>query len=171
MGTQLTTCAVTLLPPGRSLIMIGVPACSSSELRNPHPCALTTSSRQRSPNGLFRSRLITLTGISTRNRVLRRTVLGVTISILGCSAVLGSRLQGLSAPQLIVTDSTRDWIMTKVTDAAPSASLLIVGVHRNGSGCVGTAASAVRGSGTPLSCRLRTLWHCVALVRFPPESP
>ena len=76
-GTQLATCAVTLPPPGKLLIMMGVPACNSSEPRKPHPCALTTSNKQRSPNGLCRSRLITLTGISTRSRVLRRVALAV----------------------------------------------------------------------------------------------
>ena len=80
-GTQLATRPVTLPPPGSPLSMIGVSICSSSVLRNPHPCALTTSSVHLSPNGRLRSRLITLTGISTRTRVLRRTAFDVVTSI------------------------------------------------------------------------------------------
>src|SRR5262249_40637508 len=41
----------------------------------------TTSTRHRSANGRIRSKLVTLTAISTRSRVLRRAALGVRTSI------------------------------------------------------------------------------------------
>ena len=61
--------------------MMGVSSCSAFVLRNPHPCALTTRTMHCSAKGRIRSRLVTLTGISTRSRVLRRVVLGVRTSI------------------------------------------------------------------------------------------
>jgi hypothetical protein len=80
-GKQFATRPVTLPPPGRSLIMTGVSICNARELRNPHPCALTISTMHFSANERLRSRLVTVTGISTRIRVLRRVTLGVRISI------------------------------------------------------------------------------------------
>ena len=80
-GRQFATRAVTLPPPGRPLNISGVSRSRGSSHRNPHPCALMTNSVQRPPNGFRRSRLITLTGISTRTRVLRRPALDVRISI------------------------------------------------------------------------------------------
>jgi len=61
--------------------MTGVSNCNARELRKPQPCALATSTRHRSANGRMRSRLVTLTGISTRSRVLRRVGLGECTSI------------------------------------------------------------------------------------------
>jgi len=49
--------------------------------RNPQPCGLTTKAMHSAESGCFRSMLITVTGICTRNRVLRRVGLGVSISI------------------------------------------------------------------------------------------
>lgn len=68
--------------------MIGVSNCSGRVLRNPQPCALTTSTAQFSENGRIRSRLVTLTGMSTRTRVLRRVVLGVETSIASPESLL-----------------------------------------------------------------------------------
>src|SRR5271157_6347006 len=65
--------------------MIGVSSCSDCAQRNPQPCALTTSTMHLSAKGRMRSRLVTVTGISTRMRVLRRVVLGVRTSISDCA--------------------------------------------------------------------------------------
>lgn len=50
-------------------------------MRNPQPCGLTTSAVHLEENACLRSRLVTVMGISTRNRVLRRVALGVSISM------------------------------------------------------------------------------------------
>jgi len=49
-------------------------------VRSPQPCGLTTKATQVANRGLRRSMLVTVSGISTRNRVLRRAALGVSIS-------------------------------------------------------------------------------------------
>jgi hypothetical protein len=65
--------------------MIGVSNWIARGLRNPHPCALTTKILQCSANGRILSRLVTLTAISTRSRVLRRIAFGLCTSIMICS--------------------------------------------------------------------------------------
>src|SRR6267154_2026139 len=80
-GKQFATRPEALPPPGRLPNNTGVSRGNASVERNPQPCGLTTSVRHSSEKGCLRSRLVTITGISTRNRVQRRVDLGVTISI------------------------------------------------------------------------------------------
>ena len=58
------------------------------EARNPQPCGLTTRAVHSAANRCLRSRLVTVMGISTRIRVLRRVALDVSISICDSSLVL-----------------------------------------------------------------------------------
>src|ERR1700733_13455520 len=69
-------------PPGRSASRTGVSSGKACVDWNPQPCGLTTKAMQEATNGHLRSMLVTVTGISTRNRVLlRRVDRGVIISI------------------------------------------------------------------------------------------
>ena len=79
-GRQLATQPVTLLLPGRSLRKIGVPICNARELRKPHPCALTIITSHLSAKGRSRSKLVTVSGICTRTRVLRRATCGAVVT-------------------------------------------------------------------------------------------
>jgi hypothetical protein len=79
-GRQLATQPVTLLLPGRSLRKIGVPICNARELRKPHPCALTIITSHFSAKGRSRSKLVTVSGICTRTRVLRRATCGAVVT-------------------------------------------------------------------------------------------
>jgi hypothetical protein len=94
--------------------MMGVSTGSASEHRNPQPCALTINTMHFSPNGRFRSRLITLAGISTRTRVLRRVALEVRTSI-------GQNYPAVRNPgpawhlKVIVSDSLAVRMVTEVT--------------------------------------------------------
>src|SRR5467141_1168313 len=78
-GRQLATHPVTVLLPGRSLRKIGVPICKARELRKPHPCALTIITSHLSAKGRSRSKLVTVSGICTRTRVLRRVTCGAAV--------------------------------------------------------------------------------------------
>jgi hypothetical protein len=71
---------VTVLLPGRSLRKIGVPICNARELRKPHPCALTIIASHLSAKGRSRSKLVTVSGICTRTRVLRRATCGAVVT-------------------------------------------------------------------------------------------
>src|ERR1700738_1831964 len=79
-GRQLATHPVTVLLPGRSLRKIGVPICNARELRKPHPCALTIITSHLSAKGQSRSKLVTVSGICTRTRVLRRATCGAVVT-------------------------------------------------------------------------------------------
>src|ERR1700730_966305 len=79
-GRQLATHPVTVLLPGRSLRKIGVPICNDRELRKPHPCALTIITSHLSAKGRSRSKLVTVSGICTRTRVLRRATCGAVVT-------------------------------------------------------------------------------------------
>jgi hypothetical protein len=77
----IATRAETFPPSGRSFSRTGVSSGKACDARNPQPCALTTRATHGPEKGCFRSRLVTVTGISTRTRVLRRVALVVRISI------------------------------------------------------------------------------------------
>src|SRR4029077_14752995 len=79
-GRQLATHPVTVLLPGRSLSMTGVPICNARELRKPHPCALTIITSHLSAKGRSRSKLVTVSGMCTRTRVLRRATCGAVVT-------------------------------------------------------------------------------------------
>lgn len=80
-GRQLATRPEVLAPPGSSPSRMGVSSGRACEVLNPQPCGLTTRATHSSENGCLRSMLVTMTGISTRNRVQRLVALGVSISI------------------------------------------------------------------------------------------
>src|SRR5580658_3663344 len=80
-GRQLATRPEAVPPPGRLLSRTGVSSGKACGVRNPQPCGLTTRATHSEANMCFRSRLVTVMGISTRTRVLRRVVLGVDTSI------------------------------------------------------------------------------------------
>jgi hypothetical protein len=81
-GRQFATRPDTLPPPGSSLRSTGVSIGKACDARIPQPCGLTITATHCAENECLRSMLVTTREICTRNRVLRRTVLGVSISIL-----------------------------------------------------------------------------------------
>ena len=91
-GKQLATRAEALAPPGKPLNKTGVSSGSACGACNPAPCGLTTIATHSATKAWRRSRLVIVNGISTRNRVLRRDALGVSISMRAESCVAALRL-------------------------------------------------------------------------------
>jgi len=80
-GRQFATRPEALAPPGRSPSSTGVSSGKACDARNPQPCGLTTRAMHDAAKGCLRSMLVTVMGICTRSRVLRRVAMGVDISI------------------------------------------------------------------------------------------
>ena len=77
IGMQFTTCAVTLIPAGRSSNRTGPPNSSGRWNSAAHPCGFTRSVRDGSENGCAGSRPERVNGISQLIRVPLRSVLGL----------------------------------------------------------------------------------------------
>src|SRR5580698_6341444 len=152
-GRQFATRAVTLPPPGSPLSMIGVSGCSASELRKPHPVPLTITTEHFSPNGRLRSRLMTLTGISTRIRVLRRIALAV------CTSMRSMRTF------YFVRFSSR-WLVTKVTVTRTMWGRALSPVPAERSSALNAEHSSV-----PASRQLECLSQQLADIPLDPSPP
>src|SRR5579863_518538 len=113
--------------------MMGVSAAKARGLCNPHPWALTRMATQFSAKGRTRSRLVTVTGISTRMRVLRRVALGVCTSMLLAAmehAFGWSRKRFTRLPEPILPERRRDSQMPEGIGAVTKVTWESVGPKR-----------------------------------------